>query len=218
MRRAPNFDRLAGLYRWMEAVTFGPMLARCRNAFLPELRTARTALIYGDGDGRFTARLLHENGIVLVEAADSSRAMLKALMHRIGIQSGRVRIHPVDARLWDPPPGPYDLIVTHFFLDCLSTAEVAELARRLRSRVTPSARWVVSDFATPNTVFGWLIAQPLVTALYLAFDLLTGLNRIRLPNHQTALTEAGFTLRDQQKFLAGLLVSEVWIPNPQISK
>lgn len=215
MRRAPNFDHLARIYRWMEAVTFGPMLARCRNAFLPELSTARTALIYGDGDGRFTARLLKQNGGVLVEAADLSRAMLKTLMLRVGMQAGRVRIHPVDARLWDPPPGPYDLVVTHFFLDCLSTAEVAALAQRLRSRVTPSARWIVSDFATPNTLFGWLIARPLVTALYLAFDVLTGLNRLRLPRHRTALANAGFTLREERKFLAGLLISQVWIPVSQ---
>ena len=218
MKRAPNFDHLAGIYRLLEAVTFGPMLACCRNAFLPELRAARTALIYGDGDGRFTVRLLQENPVVLIDAADSSRAMLMALMHRVGIQSGRVRIHPVDARLWDPPPGPYDLIVTHFFLDCLSTADFAALAQRLRSRITPLARWVVSDFATPNTVFGWLVARPLVTALYLAFDVLTGLNRLWLPNHRTALTEAGFTLREERKSLFGLLVSQVWIPTPQISK
>jgi hypothetical protein len=37
--KTPNFDRLAKHYRWMELFTFGPLLARCRDAFLPELAT-----------------------------------------------------------------------------------------------------------------------------------------------------------------------------------
>jgi hypothetical protein len=210
MKRAPNFNALARAYRWMEAFTFGPLLNRCRNQFLDAMRFSRTALSYGDGDGRFTARLLQENVAVLIDACDLSRAMLLQLMRRVGIYSGRVRIHQVDARLWDPPSAPYDLIVTHFFLDCLSTKEVASLAQRLRTRVTPTARWVVSDFATPNTVFGWLIARPVVTALYIAFSLLTGLGRLTLPDHHKALTGAGFRLDQQRTRLCGMLVCELW--------
>lgn len=215
MKRAPNFDRLAGVYRFLEAITFGPMLARCRNAYLPELRTARSALVYGDGDGRFTARLLRENPVILLDAADASRSMLKALMLRAGIHAGRIRIHPVDARLWDPPPGPFDLIVTHFFLDCLSTEDVVTLARRLRTRIVSNGRWIISDFATPNNALGWFVGRPLVASLYLAFDLLTGLNRLRLPDYAVALSQAGFVLHQQRKLLFGLLVSEEWIPTPQ---
>lgn len=216
MKRAPNFDSLAGIYRWMEWITFGPFLHRCRCAFLGEMRSARAALILGDGDGRFTARLLEENSVVLIDAVDLSRRMLLALIARAGIHSGRVRIHPVDARLWLPPNTSYDLVVTHFFLDCLSTAEVAELAARIRTSMSPSARWVVSDFSTPATVFGWLVARPLVTALYFAFWLLTGLRRLRLPNYRQALIDAGFTLDRSHTLLGGLLTSEIWRSTPQL--
>ena len=215
MKRAPNFDSLAGVYRWLEWITFGPFLHRCRCTFLPEMRTACAALILGDGDGRFTARLLGENGVVLIDAIDSSRAMLQSLQHRAGIHSGRVRIHLVDARSSLPPHPPYDLVVTHFFLDCLSTEEVAALARQIRTCVSPSARWIVSDFSTPSNLFGWLVARPLVTALYFAFWLLTGLRRFRLPDHPRALTDAGFILHRRQTLLGGLLASEIWIPSPQ---
>src|SRR6185437_1080687 len=57
----PKFDRLARVYRWMEWLSFGPYLSRCRRAFLPQLRDARRALVLGDGDGRFTAALLRRN-------------------------------------------------------------------------------------------------------------------------------------------------------------
>ena len=56
-----NFDRLARIYRWMELVTFGPLLGRCRYRFLEQLCNCRTALLLGDGDGRFAARLLAAN-------------------------------------------------------------------------------------------------------------------------------------------------------------
>ena len=55
---AANFDLIARPYRWLEYLTFGPALARCRNHFLPQLTDRRAALVLGDGDGRFLARLL----------------------------------------------------------------------------------------------------------------------------------------------------------------
>jgi len=215
MKRALNFDSLARVYRWMEWLTFGPFLHRCRCAFLAEMKTAHSALIFGDGDGRFTARLLEENSSVAIDAVDLSQHMLQALVGRVGSHAGRVRTHLADARLLQPPHPPYDLVVTHFFLDCLSTAEVADLALTIRAGVSPSARWIISDFSTPSTVFGWLVARPLVTVLYCAFWLLTGLRRLRLPNHHQALTHAGFSLNRRQTSLGGLLTSEIWTLSPQ---
>ena len=172
MKRAPNFNHLARAYRWMEWLTFGPWLARCRFAFLDQLQSRRSALVLGDGDGRFTARLLNDNPAVVVDALDASPNMLQALVNNAGQRSGRIRVHVADARLWQPENPRYDLIATHFFLDCLTTREVAALASKLRSCVRPQALWVVSEFAIPRNPFGWFVAFPVVTCLYLAFDLL----------------------------------------------
>lgn len=212
-----NFDRLARVYRSMELATFGPWLMRCRCAFLGELRTCRNALVLGDGDGRFTARLLRDNSTVAVWAVDASRAMLQALVRNAAAHRRRVRIHQADARQFQSvnlPCDRCDLIVTHFFLDCLTTAEVALLAQRLRGCVTPGARWVVSEFAIPENWFGRLVAQPLIAALYGAFRLLTGLRAGRLPNHRKALTQQGFRLTRERSWLGGLLVSELWEIRP----
>lgn len=214
MRKAPNFDHLAGTYRWMERLAFGPFLSLCRFAFLDELRASRNALVIGDGDGRFTARLLKENPAVLVDALDSSPEMLRALVRSAGIRSSRIRVHLADARLWEPLVPTLDLIVTHFFLDCLTTKEVASLAKRLRVSARPDTRWVISEFAVPRGWFGWLVAWPLVTALYIVFWLLTGLSNFRLPNHHKALEQAGFVLSQQRHWLGGLLVSELWTVSP----
>lgn len=211
-KRTPNFDRLAKLYRWMEYATFGPLLARCRGAFLGEVNSASRALVLGDGDGRFTAELLRVNPQVQIDALDASPAMLEALQRRAGANADRVRVRCADARNWRPTEAPYDLVATHFFLDCLTTDEVRVLAAKMRGAVSPSAAWIVSEFAIPERWFGRWVARPLVWLLYRAFGLLTGLEIRGLPDHHAALRDAGFTLGERRRRLRGLLVSEMWRP------
>lgn len=210
MNAPPDLNRLAGLYRWMEFATFGPWLSWCRTAYLGELGGCRRALAMGDGDGRFTARLLRANPHVEVDAVDASTAMLRALVRRAGPHAGRVRAYCADLRLWEPANPPYDLVAAHFFLDFLTTDEVRRLAATLRRAVTPSALWVVSEFAIPENGFGRLAAPPVVAGLYLGFHWLTGLAVRSLPDHPGALREAGFVLRTRRARLGGLLASELW--------
>ena len=213
---APDFDRLAGAYRWMEWFSFGPLLRRCRCAFLGELKTARNALVLGDGDGRFTAELLRVNPEVRIEAVDASPEMLCALVERAGANAGRVRTIVADIRSWQPGRADeFDLVVSHFFLDCLTTAEAKRLAGSVRTHLvrrglTEGARWVVSDFAVPEGFAGRFVGRVLVGFLYRVFGVLTGLRIRQLPDHAEALRGAGFELEERKKMLFGLLFSEVW--------
>lgn len=208
--RPANFDPLARVYRWLEWFSFGPILWRCRCTFLHSMLDRRRALVIGDGDGRFTARLLQTNPRITVEALDASDAMLRQLLRRASVNSSRLRARVADAR------GPlafdhsFDLVVTHFFLDCLTTEEVESLVPEIRRNLEPGARWVISEFAVPANLYGRLFARPLVAALYLAFGLLTGLKVRRLPLYRDALERAGFVLVQEKSRLKGLLVSELW--------
>jgi len=214
MNRPANFDRLARVYRWMEFVTFGPALNRCRCRYVDQLGDCRTALVLGDGDGRFTARLLQANPAIRIDAVDASPAMLDALLRQAGPGRNRVRTHLADARSWSPAGQSYDLIVTHFFLDCLTTDEVVRLAARLLSCTTSRTLWVVSEFAIPRQGFGRAMAQLIVAALYWAFGRLTGLPVHSLPAYREALSKEGFTLRREDHPVWGLLSSEVWLAGP----
>lgn len=210
--RTPNFDRVAAIYRWGEWISFGPWLSRCRRTFLARALASRRALIFGDGDGRFTARLLRLNPTIEIYAIDSSPAMLRALLRRAGPH--RARVHPqlMDARQWRwSGPHRYDLVVSHFFLDCFTTAEIRALASAIRPSLVPGALWITSEFAIPSGRFGHLLAAPLIAALYRMFGLLTGLRLRHLPDHQSALRESGFHLAEGRAWLRGLLISELWI-------
>jgi len=217
----PNFNRLAGAYRWLEYFTFGPWLARTRLTFLPRLANCRNALVLGDGDGRFTARLLGANPTIRIHAIDASPTMLRALVRRAGPHADRVATQVADARLWRPDQDgdwdqPYDAIFTHFFLDCLTTTEILSMAETLRPSLSLSAVWVVSEFAVPPGLFGRVFARPLIWGLYCVFGALTGLTVRTLPDHHLALRAAGFSLEEHQTRLAGLLVSELWSLSPGV--
>jgi hypothetical protein len=125
-----------------------------------------------------------------------------------------VRSHLADARQLQFAARKFDLIATHFFLDCLTTVEVESLAMGLRESIASDGAWVVSEFAIPDNWYGRLIARPIVTLLYLAFGCLTGLGIRELPRHREALQRGGFILTGQRKRLSGLLVSELWKPDP----
>jgi len=78
----PNFDSIARIYRWAEYLSLGPLLVRTRNHFLPQLAPCRRALVLGDGDGRFLARLLQQNHGLHALAVDTSAKMLHLLRQR----------------------------------------------------------------------------------------------------------------------------------------
>jgi len=215
IRHTPKFDHVARLYRPMEYLSFGPLLERCRFAHLPSLAAARQALILGDGDGRFLARLLAANHQVQAFAVDASPAMLRLLRARasrtVAQSSARLITTCTDIRTFTPPASGYDLVVTHFFLDCLSAAETEQLIARVRPHLTPGALWLVSEFHIPAT--GRLrpgLARALISTLYAAFRLLTGLQIRRIPPWQSLLAKAGFTRQASRSWLGGLLISEVW--------
>ena len=205
-----GFDRLARPYRWLEYLSCGPALQRRRLHFLHQLTRAHRALVLGDGDGRFTERLLLAAPDLTVDAVDISQGMLRQMRlrcRRSGVE-GRLRTHCLDATA-TLPSGGYDLIVSHFFLDCLTTQQVTKLARCIQRLALPGAAWVVSEFAVPANLLR-LPAALLIRSLYLAFRVLTGLEVQHLPDHAAALAGSGLRLTELYQAPGGLLRSELW--------
>ncbi len=207
-----NFDRIAKPYRWLEFLTFGNTLEKTRLHYLADLRHSRKALILGDGDGRFTAALLTTNPHINVLAIDASATMLQLLRHRceaaIPNAAHRLRTEQTDARTLQLAEN-YDLIVTHFFLDCLTQPELDALVSRIAKHMQPGALWLVSDFRIPANL-AKLPAKLLIRALYLGFRLLANLRTTHLPDHATPLRQSGLTRIAVNHRLVGILTTELW--------
>lgn len=217
MSTPASFGRLAWIYRWMEYLSFGPYLKHCRELRIAEMLGRQRILVYGDGDGRFLATLVQRAQALQITApqitaVDASHAMLDRVAQKLP-RGAQARLVHADALIFEPnpyPEGPFDLVVSHFFLDCFAEDELAQLMRHVNTAVEPDAMWVVSDFAIPRhrgvRLFGWLV----VRGLYLAFGILTGLRTRRLPDHERVMQTAGWMREDRQELLCGLLISERW--------
>jgi ubiquinone/menaquinone biosynthesis C-methylase UbiE len=207
-----NFDRIAQHYQWMEALSFGTKLQRCRTCYLRELHEAKSVLIFGEGDGRFVKELLLSNQQVCVDVVDSSAKMLELTKKRAcgpgSRATRRLNLFHVDA-LSFVTEKKYDAIVTNFFLDCLTENQVQTFTKRLSQNLKPSGIWIIGDFAIPNGKSRFL-AKALVTALYLAFRVLAGLKVYRLPNSEKALQNAGLLRIEHRHWLGGLLFAQLW--------
>jgi SAM-dependent methyltransferase len=214
----PNFDRIARIYRWAEYASLGPLLLRTRNHFLPQITHCRRALVLGDGDGRFTAKLLDTAAGVHILAVDISESMLKLLRQRWerhANHSPLERLRTLQASALevaasrDPQFTNPDLIVTHFFLDCLTQPEVETLARNL-AQTASGTLWLLSDFGEPRPRALRPLAALYIRTLYVAFRILTGLRTTHLPDPQAALAAAGFERVARHERLFGLVYTELW--------
>ncbi len=207
-----KFGRLAHLYCWIEYFSFGLYLQQCRYLRLDEMAKCRAALLYGDGDGRFLAALTRRAPNVEIVAVDASRAMLRRTASRLppGAPVRLVQGDALTCRSQDFPEAPFDLVVSHFFLDCFHEEELTSLMARVSEATVPGAVWVISDFAVPSRPIVRTVGLWVIRGLYLAFGLLTGLRTRRLPNHADVMRQAGWALEDQRELLFGLLISQRW--------
>jgi ubiquinone/menaquinone biosynthesis C-methylase UbiE len=209
-----NADPIARYYQSLEYLCFGRTLEKRRFAFLTETRASRYAVLCGDGDGRFLERLVRINEGVRVDFVESSVKMIERAKTRIAGATRdvrtRVRFYAADIRDFQPSERTYDLIASHFFLDCFTDSEAAVVVARLAGWAAPGARWIISEFRETEGAVGRIWSRSVIRSLYFAFRITTDLRVSQLPNYAALLSNAGFSLRAEQNALAGLLTSTLW--------
>ena len=204
-----NCDRIARVYRRLEYLGFGRELERRRFRYLADVAGARRVLALGEGDGRFLARLARQNPEASIDYADASARMLELARGRAGEQ----RVHYcLGAALTMPlARAEYDLVATHFFLDCFDEREAPAVVARVAEAARPAAQWLISEFRQPP--HGWRAAWAglWLRGLYLFFAAATGLKTRRLVDHRPLLARHGFRLEREETSRFGLLASELWV-------
>ena len=209
-----NFDWLAPYYRAMEWVLAGPKLQRCRAAFLNSLPAPRHALIVGQGTGRFAEALLRAHPNIRCTCVDSSQRMLEVARRRLesrGLDTALVDFVHADILEWSPPAQAFDLVVTHFVLDCFRADQLEKLMPSLAVSATPDARWLLADFQEPAAGFARWRARAILEMMYLFFRSAVGLPAAEWTCPDEWLVQNGFTLRERRTFEWGLLHSDLWV-------
>jgi ubiquinone/menaquinone biosynthesis C-methylase UbiE len=208
-----SFDILAPHYRWMEWLSAGGKLQRCRTAFLDVIPAPRRVLFLGEGNGRCLSALLRRYPGAHCTCVDASTSMLERARRRVralDLSGGEVNFIHADITTWPVPEGEFDLLVTHFFLDCFPAEGLAVVVPRLARAAAPAARWLLADFCEPARGLAKWRARAILWTMYRFFRVVTRLPARALVPPDPYLAASGFHLRERRTFDWGLLHSDWW--------
>jgi ubiquinone/menaquinone biosynthesis C-methylase UbiE len=158
--------------------------------------------------------LLRAHPGVQVDCVDSSKRMLELARQRIENElpdrRDQVRFLHQDITTWAPPENHYDLVVTHFVLDCFPQAELALVVKNLAAAAKPDADWLLADFRLPDREFTRLRARVWLAAMYQFFRFTARISATELIDATPYLEATGFALARQHLFRNGMLKSDLW--------
>lgn len=209
-----SFNTLAPHYRWMEFSLAGKKLQRCRTAFLVEVPQAQNILMAGEGNGRCLIECLRRFPSALITYVDESGGMLtqaRRAIERNGFQTNHVRF--IRSKVEDASGleiAGYDLIVTHFFLDCFSVRQLQQVILDLSRYARPAANWLLADFQIAPAGWHRLRSRLILSIMYSVFRLVTRLSARHLTDPAPFLQQAGFLLHRRIHSDWNLLHSDWW--------
>jgi trans-aconitate methyltransferase len=209
-----SFDLVALHYRWLETITFGNALQRARTCWIDTLARPKRTLILGEGDGRFLCELVRAYPKIDIDCIDASEAMLqlaRARLRRRHPESfSRVNFIREDILKWSPRKS-YDLLVTHFFLDCFPDRELQAIIAKLASAAEPGAVWLVADFTIPRKRFARAHARLWLRMMYAFFRATAGIAAKELVDPIPYLDGYGFTRASENLSRGKMLRSDVYV-------
>ena len=201
-----SFDRLAGIYRALEFLAFGPDLERTRFCLLERLANCQSILILGEGDGRCLARLVLLAPQARIHCVEQSAGMIARTARRLAAEDRvRVWLEEADALTVPLEATKYDAVMTLFFLDCFTPAQVERLTAQVSLACVPTARWLMADFVIPAQGWRRQRARLWVGLLYAFFRWQTKLSARALPPSGEILRQNGWTEVESREFQAGML-------------
>jgi ubiquinone/menaquinone biosynthesis C-methylase UbiE len=209
-----NFDRVAPHYRWLETIAFGTALQRARTFFLGEVGIVERVLIVGEGNGRFLLELLRACPGARVDCVEASAAMIELARQRLerNLPEAIARVYFIHSTIeeWLAPECRYNLIVTHFVLDCFPLRPLEDVIAKLARAATPAATWLLADFDYPSAPVRRRCTRLWIAAMYLFFRAFAGVEARILSVPGPFLRLHGFSCVQRKTFQGGMVKSEVW--------
>lgn len=208
-----SFDSLAPHYRWMEFILAGEKLQRCRTAFLEQVSAPENILIWGEGNGRFLIecrRKWKDARIVCADASERMLALANERIERFDLDANGIEFLRADVLKWSPLQKSFDLVVTHFFLDCFRSEQLQQVVDKIAFAARPNASWLLADFQIAPVGLRRLRSKLILTLMYLFFRIVTRLPARRLTSPDPYLSSNEFFLRERRVSEWGLLHSDLW--------
>jgi ubiquinone/menaquinone biosynthesis C-methylase UbiE len=209
-----SFDLVAPHYRWLETIAFGNALQRARTRWIDTISRPKRTLIVGEGDGRFLCELVRAYPKIDVDCIDASEAMLqlaRARLRRMHPESfSHVHFVREDILKWSPRKS-YDLLVTHFVLDCFPGSELQAIIAKLASAAEPAAVWLIADFTIPRKRFARAHARLWLRMMYAFFRATAGIAAKELIDPVPYLDGYGFIRASENLSRGSMLRSDAYV-------
>ena len=209
---------VAAIIRWLEQCA-QPWLLIFDNAddlsLIPSYLPSR-----GNGSILLTTRANAVGALassVEVDCLDASERMLQLARERVEQtwpdRAAHVRFLHDDITSWIPLENHYDLIVTHFVLDCFREPELRLIVQKLAGAATQTGTWLLADFRVPSGGFARLRARVWLALMYGFFRVTARIEANELIDPAPCMQSQGFTLAMQHQFKSEMLKSESWRRN-----
>jgi len=203
-----NFDSVAASYRWLETIVFGNQLQYARVAFLDKIEKPQRVLVVGEGNGRFLAEFVRRYPETSVDCVEGSARMIELARRAAG--AAPVTFIEADVGTVALARNSYDLIVTHFVLDCFSAETLPPLIGKLTDAATTEAVWLIADFYYPADGWRRWWACVLIGFMYFFFRVVAGIEARRLVDYRPALRARGFECANEVILPNEMIRSELW--------
>jgi ubiquinone/menaquinone biosynthesis C-methylase UbiE len=165
-------------------------------------------LIVGEGDGRFLSEFVKFHPRAEIDCLDASARMLALARER---NLGRpIRFINASLEKADLPQNTYDLLVTHFFLDCFGENTLSKIIGQLADAAAFEAEWLIAEFQRPARGWRGLAGRWLISFMYLFFQLFAGIEGQRLIDYRPFLRAKGFELISGSGSPNAIIRSELW--------
>jgi hypothetical protein len=140
-------------------------------------------------------------------------ALANERIERFGLDASGIEFLRADVLEWSPLKKVFDLVVTHFFLDCFRPEQLQQIVDKLAFAARPNASWLLADFQTPLVGLQRWRATLILNVMYMFFRVVTRLPARSLASPDPYLTDNEFFLRERHVSEWELLHSDLWQRN-----
>jgi len=206
-----SFCFIAKFYHVLEKCVFGGNLQKVRVMYTDDLATLlkqdAKVLIVGDGDGRYTCELVNSRPDLRVDYVELSKGMMDEALRNVEKCASEKNINWRNLDIREFPGEGYDLVVTHFLLDCFDEKSLPIVIEELHHKLKNRGVWVCSDF--DGEVGCW--AKLLVRFMYLFFKVVARLETNRIVKPQPFFKKLEMKLEKREVLQQGFIYSELWV-------
>jgi ubiquinone/menaquinone biosynthesis C-methylase UbiE len=211
--RRNDFDFVAPIYDALAALVFAGAIRRAQLSLIPRLASAQNALVIGGGTGWFLLELLQSVGVKHVVYVEKSQKMLdysrRLITKRAPASLSRVEFRLGTEESLTPQDGPFDLVVTNFFLDLFTEENSAGVAESLHKHLAPAGRWLFVDFQTPKGVLANSSARALFKVMFTFFNVVARMESHRPPNYERIFGRLGMRVLEERTFFASFISAQL---------